>query len=554
MKRIFILSPAKTTGKRAELLFSERASFELAQRVRTQSGVPIGEVFSFLSGLYFRGKLAYATHFARPPAGLAGCYVITSDAGLMRCGEPVTLDRLRQFSQSTIDPTEPRYRRLLEIAAHGVCSKLSAKAQVVLLGSIATGKYVDILHEGFGKRLVFPTEFVGRGDMSRGGLLLRAVQAGAELEYISLNPAPASGRRNSSRSSGGPDLLTLAPPMMLPIKPPYLPMEALSVGAIPVGDQWQYESKWDGFRCLAFRDGAKIELQSKAAKPLARYFPELVEALKQLKATRFVLDGEIVIPLDKSFSFDMLLQRIHPAASRIRKLSAEFPAKLIVFDLLVGAQGEKLSGLPLSGRRKALEGFAKKFISKKSLLALSPAATDQRTIEKWVKKAGNALDGVIAKRLDLPYRTGERDAMQKIKTLKSADCVVGGFRYASKRPVVGSLLLGLYDEAGLLNHVGFIATGQTLGTAELTKKLEKLVSPPGFTGNAPGGPSRWSTDRSTEWKPLKPKLVVEVRYDHFTGGRFRHGTKFLRWRPDKKPEQCTIEQVSRESGLPLLLI
>ncbi len=331
-------------------------------------------------------------------------------------------------------------------------------------------------------------------------------------------------------------------------------MEALSVGAIPTEEHWQYEPKWDGFRCLAFRDGAKIELQSKSCKPLARYFPELVAALLKLKATRFVLDGEIVIPIDGAFSFDALLQRIHPAESRIRKLSAETPAKLIVFDQLVDAQGKKLSGSPLSERRPKLEAFAKKYFAKHSTLALSPATDDQRTVKKWIKRAGNALDGVIAKRLDLAYRSGERDGMQKIKTLKTADCVVGGFRYASTRPVVGSLLLGLYDEAGKLNHVGFIAAGKTFGTVELTKKLEKLIAPPGFTGNAPGGPSRWSTKRSSEWQPLKSKLVVEVRYDHFTGGRFRHGTKFLRWRPDKTPRQCTVAQVNRESGLPMLLI
>jgi ATP-dependent DNA ligase len=331
-------------------------------------------------------------------------------------------------------------------------------------------------------------------------------------------------------------------------------MEALSVGTIPVGDHWQYEPKWDGFRCLAFRDGARVNLQSKASKPLGRYFPELVAELEGLKATKFVVDGEIVIPIDGAFSFDTLLQRIHPAQSRINKLSSEFPARLILFDLLVDDRGTNLAGAPLSERRRKLEAFAKTFVPKKSLLSLSPATNDQRTVEKWVKRAGNALDGVIAKRLDLPYRSGERDGMEKIKTLKSADCVVGGFRYASKRPVVGSLLLGLYDEEGLLNHVGFIAVGKSMGTAELTKKLEKLIAPPGFTGDAPGGPSRWSAARSTEWKPLKTKLVVEVQYDHFTGGRFRHGTKFLRWRPDKAPKQCTIKQVSRESGLPLLLI
>ena len=342
--------------------------------------------------------------------------------------------------------------------------------------------------------------------------------------------------------------------MALPIKPPYPPMEALSVGEIPTGDQWQYEPKWDGFRCLAFRDGAKVTLQSKASKPLARYFPELVAELLKLKASMFVLDGEIVIPIDGAFSFNQLLQRIHPAQSRIDKLSSEFPARLIVFDLLVDAQGKNLARLPLRERRPKLEAFAKKYIAKKSLLSLSPAATDRRVIKKWVQRAGDALDGVIAKRLDLKYRSGERDGMQKIKTLKSADCVVGGFRYAAKRPVVGSLLLGLYDDAGLLNHVGFIAVGKSMATPELTKKLEKLIAPPGFTGSAPGGPSRWSTERSTAWQPLKPKLVVEIQYDHFTGGRFRHGTKFLRWRPDKAPKQCTVKQVSRESGLPLLLV
>jgi ATP-dependent DNA ligase len=342
--------------------------------------------------------------------------------------------------------------------------------------------------------------------------------------------------------------------MALPIWPPYPPMEALSVGEIPVGRQWQYEPKWDGFRCLAFRDRTRVELESKSSKPLGRYFPELVAEVKKLKATRFVLDGEIVVPLQKAFSFDALLQRIHPAASRIAKLSAETPARFIVFDLLVDADGKDLSEAPLAARRKALERFWKKFVPKQSRLSLSPASTEIKTTRQWMKRAGNALDGIIAKRVDLPYRSGERDGMQKIKTLKTADCVVGGFRYASKGKRVGSLLLGLYDEAGLLNHVGFIAVSKTLGTPELTRKLEKLIKPPGFTGNAPGGPSRWSTKRSTEWQPLAARLVVEVRYDHFTGDRFRHGTKLMRWRPDKSPRQCTLRQVKRESGLPLLLV
>jgi ATP-dependent DNA ligase len=342
--------------------------------------------------------------------------------------------------------------------------------------------------------------------------------------------------------------------MSLPIWPPYPPMEGRSVEQIPTGPQWQYEPKWDGFRCLAFRDGPRIELQSKAMKPLARYFPELVEALGQVKAARFALDGEIVVPTAKGFSFDDLLQRIHPAASRIAKLSEGKPARLIIFDLLVDSRGKNLALLPLRKRREALEVFAEKFITKNLLLSLSPAARNLSTTKRWAKRAGNALDGIIAKRLDLEYRSAERDGMQKIKRMKTADCVVGGFRYASKRKTVGSLLLGLYNNDGQLDHVGFIATGKNFGTVELTRKLEQLIKPPGFTGKAPGGPSRWSTERSSQWKPLRAKLVVEVQFDHVTGGRFRHGTKFLRWRPDKSPNQCTCEQIEVSAGSPLLLM
>jgi ATP-dependent DNA ligase len=331
-------------------------------------------------------------------------------------------------------------------------------------------------------------------------------------------------------------------------------MEALSVGGIPTGSEWQYEPKWDGFRAIVFRDGNKVYLQSKSCKPLSRYFPELVAALLKLKAKRFVLDGEIVIPIKESFSFDALLQRIHPAASRIQKLSEETPAKFITFDLLVDERGSPLFRKSLEKRRPCLESFAKKYFEKKSSVVLSPATASLQTIAKWAKRAGNSLDGIIAKRNDLEYRSGLRDGMVKIKTAKTADCVVGGFRYSSKGKRVGSLLLGLFNSEGLLDHVGFIAVSKTMGTPELTKKLKKLVAPPGFTGAAPGGPSRWSTERSTKWQPLRNKLVVEVRYDHFTGGRFRHGTKFLRWRPDKTVKQCTMKQVQQESGLPLLVL
>ena len=320
-------------------------------------------------------------------------------------------------------------------------------------------------------------------------------------------------------------------------------MEALLVSEIPGGEDWEYEPKWDGFRCLAFRDGDKVELQSKSGQPLERYFPEVVEAVLKLKPSKFVLDGELVIPVEGGLSFDDLLQRIHPAASRVLKLSRETPAQFIVFDLLVDESGKTLVDFPLAARRPKLESFAKKYLRKNQTIELSPKTRDIRIARGWLSTTGIKLDGVIAKRLDLPYRSGERDGMQKVKRMRTADCVVGGFRYASKGKVVGSLLLGLYDDEGLLHHVGFTSSFNEAQKKELTAKLEPLIKPPGFTGNKPGGPSRWSTKRSAEWEPLATKLVVEVQYDHFTGGRFRHGTKFLRWRPDKKPKQCLVTQV-----------
>jgi ATP-dependent DNA ligase len=331
--------------------------------------------------------------------------------------------------------------------------------------------------------------------------------------------------------------------MTLPLKQSYPPMEAKSVAALPSGADWQYEPKWDGFRCLAFRDGDDVALQSKSGQRLGRYFPELVEALLKLKAKQFVLDGEIVVPVKGKLSFDDLLMRIHPAASRVQKLAKEHPANLIVFDLLVDESARSIVGAPLTERRKKLDAFAKKYSSKNKSVELSPQTRDLKIAKSWLAGAGGDVDGVIAKHLDLPYQSGNRHGMVKVKRLRTADCVVGGFRYASGGMVVGSMLLGLYDDKGLLHHVGFTSGIKANEKAELTRKLEALIKPPGFTGRAPGGPSRWSTDRSAEWKPLATKLVIEVQYDHFTGGRFRHGTKFLRWRPDKKPAQCRLEQV-----------
>ncbi len=342
--------------------------------------------------------------------------------------------------------------------------------------------------------------------------------------------------------------------MPLAVHPPFEPMEARSVDRIPEGAEWQYEPKWDGFRCLAFREDAEIELQSKSSQSLTRYFPELVTALAKLGAAEFVLDGEIAIPRNGGFSFDTLLQRIHPAASRVKRLASEVPAIFIVFDLLADEQGHSLVALPLVERRARLEGFADAHFAGQTSIRLSPATCKLSEARKWLAQTGATLDGVIAKRLDLAYRTGERDGMQKIKNFRSADCVIGGFRYRTNSKVVGSLLLGLYDEEGLLHHVGFTSGIAAPDRPALTTKLEALISPPGFTGSAPGGPSRWNRGKENTWQPLKPTLVVEVCYDHVSEGRFRHGTRVLRWRPDKAPKQCRLDQLAQKGADPLHLL
>jgi ATP-dependent DNA ligase len=232
----------------------------------------------------------------------------------------------------------------------------------------------------------------------------------------------------------------------------------------------------------------------------------------------------------------------------VQKLAAETPALLIAFDLLAGADDKPLIERPLQERRPELEAFAHKWLRGVERIRMSPATTKLSEARGWLKRVGATLDGIVAKRRYLEYRSGDRTGMQKIKNYRSADCVIGGFRYNEGKPVVGSLLLGLYDGKGLLHHVGFTSTIKREDKAALTKKLEPLIAPPGFTGNAPGGPSRWSTKRSSEWQPLKPKLVVEVCYDHFTGERFRHGTRLMRWRPDKSPKQCTLEQVKHRKA------
>jgi len=319
-------------------------------------------------------------------------------------------------------------------------------------------------------------------------------------------------------------------------------MEALLAAELPEGEGWQYEPKWDGFRCLARRDGAEITLTSKSGKPLARYFPDVVEMLHRLKTKQFLVDGELIIPAGDALSFEALQLRLHPAESRVRKLATETPAELMVFDLLE-LGGKPVAALPLCKRREMLEIFFRK--NETTGLQLSPMTCDRSVALGWLKRSGGALDGVIAKRVDQDYRSGER-AMIKVKQQRTADCVVGGFRYAEKKKEVGSLLLGLYDDQGLLNHVGFTSAIPSAERPALTKKLKALIEPPGFTGSAPGGPSRWNTERTGQWEPLKPVLVVEVRYDQVTGRRFRHGTGFVRWRPDKDTKQCTFEQLAPE--------
>ena len=316
------------------------------------------------------------------------------------------------------------------------------------------------------------------------------------------------------------------------------PMEAKSQPELPAGDGWWFEPKWDGFRCLAFKARGRVELLAKSGKSLARFFPEVVERLEGLAAESFILDGELLARDGDRYAFEVLQQRLHPAESRIRRLAKETPATLVLFDMLADVDGADLRKRPHRERHARLEAFVERFGSPR--LTLSPGTDDAALAREWLDDG--KLEGVVAKRRDGRYLEGER-AMVKVKRLRSADCVVGGFRYASSGGRVGSLLLGLYDDEGRLNHVGFTSAFAGIDRDELTARLEGLRGGPGFTGRAPGGPSRWSTERSGDWEPLRPELVVEVGFDHVSDERFRHGTKLLRFRPDKAPEQCRMEQL-----------
>lgn len=328
----------------------------------------------------------------------------------------------------------------------------------------------------------------------------------------------------------------------LALRPPIEPMETRQVARLPEGDGWQYEPKWDGFRCIAFRNGDDVELESKSGQSLTRYFPELTRALLALKAQRFALDGEIFIESEGAFDFDALLQRIHPAESRVRKLAQETPVTYTVFDLLVDEKNAAIYEQPLQARRERLEAFAARYLQDNRSIVLSPASGDAGVARHWLAGDVARLDGVIAKRTDLPYAFGNRDAAVKIKRTYTADCIVGGFR-GGKTGAIASLLLGLYDGRDL-DHVGFIGSMNEAERKRAAELLRPLVTSHSFTRAIPGGPSRWRKGgEAGEWFPVEPKIVVEVSFDHVTARRFRHAARFLRWRPDKSPRQCTIDQL-----------
>jgi ATP-dependent DNA ligase len=317
------------------------------------------------------------------------------------------------------------------------------------------------------------------------------------------------------------------------------PMEARSANRLPEGAGWWFEPKWDGFRCIAIRAGDQVTLQAKSGKPLGRYFPEIVEMLRGLDPDPFIIDGELLAQAGGRFSFEALQMRLHPSESRIRRLARETPAMLTLFDMLLTPPGADLRVVPLAQRRQALETFIRASPDNPAL-SVTPGTADRALAQTWLDDG--KLEGVIAKRWDGPYLEGER-AMIKVKRIRTADCVVGGFRYETGGKLVGSLLLGLYNEQGLLDHVGFTSGLAAADKPNLTRRLEDLAGGPGFTGDKPGGPSRWATARSSEWTPVRPQMVVEVSFDHVSGGRFRHGTRLLRFRPDKAPEQCGMEQI-----------
>ena len=343
--------------------------------------------------------------------------------------------------------------------------------------------------------------------------------------------------------------------MNLPVMPPVSPMLATLTRELPRSEGMLYEPKWDGFRCIVFRDGDEVELGSRNERPLTRYFPELVEALREQLPARCVVDGEIVIAGSAGLDFDALLQRIHPADSRVRMLAASTPASFVAFDLLA-LDDRSLVGAPFSERRRELTSA---LAGVQGSVHVTPATDDPGVAADWFDRfEGAGLDGVVAKRPDVTYRQGER-VMLKVKHERTADCVVAAFRWHKSGGVVGSLLLGLYDDSGVLHHVGVTASFTVARRKELVDELaayrvEDLQGHPwgGWAdmarqegGRMPGTPSRWTAKRDLSFEPLRPDLVCEVAYDHMQGDRFRHAATFKRWRPDREPPSCTYAQLER---------
>ncbi len=337
--------------------------------------------------------------------------------------------------------------------------------------------------------------------------------------------------------------------------PPVKPMLAKAVHAVPHDASLLYEPKWDGFRCIVFRDGDELELGSRKDRPLTRYFPELVELLAAALPERCVVDGEIVVVADDGLAFDTLQQRLHPAESRVRKLAAETPASFVAFDLL--ALGDRdLTGEPFRERRRLLESVLSGGLAR---VHLTPMTDDPKVAEDWFTRfEGAGFDGVMAKPADLPYQQDKR-VMWKVKHERTADCVVAGFRWHKDGEGVGSLLLGLHDEAGALHHVGVASSFTAARRRELVEELaplrdRALDDHPWRTwiehqtaaqeaGRMPGGVSRWNAQKDLSWEALRPELVAEVRYEHVLAGRFRHGGRLVRFRPDRTPESCTYAQL-----------
>lgn len=318
--------------------------------------------------------------------------------------------------------------------------------------------------------------------------------------------------------------------MALPLEPPIKPQLAKSAKELPEGDQWRYEPKWDGFRTIIFRDGDEVYLQSRNGKPMNRYFPEVVEQLKEIPAKQAVLDGEVIVVIDGVQEFDLLGQRIHPAASRVEMLATEYPAQFVAFDLL--ALGKKdLLAQSYEARRDALaDGVVGGPVD------LSPSVAGRDDAGQWL--TGHS-EGVVAKEAGAQYLPGERKGMVKIKRVRTADCVVFAFRLGKEKGTVGSLILGMYDDAGEVHVVG-----HTSGfTAKQKRELIDVLEPYKTGERGSGGPSRWKSDEDLMWEGLRPELVCEISFDHITGQRIRHGAKFLRWRKDKPPEECSIDQL-----------